>query len=94
VGERGPGLWIRGVPIASATELAVLRGALGADLEASATVRAWLAGEDVAPHSVGVALETQARMLFDEPPEVRGLLLELLGRIVEAFPEEVAPLDL
>lgn len=87
------GLGVRGRTIVTADELASLRSAVGDDLLASATLRAWLAGEELPPHSVAVALETQLRMLFGEPADACVLLAELLDRLAEEFPDEVGPLD-
>lgn len=87
------GLEVRGQTIISAAELASLQSAIGDDLLSSATLRAWLAGEDLPPHSVAVALETQLRMLFGEPAETCDLLVDLLDRLAEAFPADVQPLD-
>lgn len=78
----------------TAAELADLRAAIGEEeLLASSTLRRWLAGEDLLPHSVAVALETQLRMLFGAPPAACALLTEVIDRLAEAFPEEVQPLD-
>lgn len=79
--------------IISAAELSSLQSAIGDELLASATLRAWLAGEELPPHSVAVALETQLRMLFGEPAEACQLLVDILDRLAEAFPAEVQPLD-
>lgn len=84
---------VRGVEVVTALELRKLRDALGRELEASATLRSWLAGDEVPPHSVAVAVETQLRMLFDENPEVGSLLRRIIERLALAFPAEVQPLD-
>lgn len=86
-------LWVRDVPVLDAAELATLRDALGDELEASATLRAWLGGAPVQPHSVAVAVETQLRMLFGESPDAATLLGTVIERLAEAFPDEVQPLD-
>lgn len=96
-GEHHPaagGLRVRGEVMMTASELAELESAVGAEeLLASSTLRRWLSGEDLLPHSVAVALETQLRMLFGAPPEACALLGEVIDRLAEAFPEEVQPLD-
>lgn len=89
----GGGLAVRGQIIIDAAELSSLQAAVGDDLLASATIRAWLAGEELPPHSVAVALETQLRMMFEEPAEACALLSTLLDRLAEAFPAEVQPLE-
>lgn len=86
-------LAVRGVEVISAAELALLADRLGDDLRASSTLRAWLDGGEVAPHSAGVALETQLRMLFGEEPDVAAVLEAAIDRLAEAFPAEVQPLD-
>lgn len=88
------GLGVRGRSIITGAELASLRAAVGGELLASATLRAWLAGEErLTPHSVAVALETQLRMLFGEPAETCALLVTVLDRLAEEFPAEVQPLE-
>ena len=87
-------LQIRGVPIVSASELTQLKEALGDELSDSSTIRAWLAGEPVLPHSAGVSLEMQARMISDESAAERTLLIEIVNRLADLFPDEVLPLDL
>lgn len=87
------GLHIRGELVATVPEIETLRSELGEELTASATLAQWLDGQEIPPHSVGVALETQLRMLFDDAPGARAVLVELLDRLAEAFPEEVQPLD-
>lgn len=78
----------------TAGELADLQAAVGVEeLLASSTLRRWLAGEELLPHSVAVALETQLRMLFGTPPAACALLVEVIDRLADAFPEEVQPLD-
>lgn len=78
----------------TAGELADLQAAVGVEeLLASSTLRRWLAGEELLPHSVAVALETQLRMLFGTPPAACVLLVEVIDRLADAFPEEVQPLD-
>lgn len=87
-------LCVRGQVMLAAGELAELRAALGEEeLSASSTLRRWIAGEDLRPHSVAVAVETQLRMLFGTPPEACALLEEVIDRLAVAFPEEVQPLD-
>lgn len=87
------GLRVRDVPVLDAAELRTLRDELGDELEASATLRAWVDGAPVQPHSVAVAVETQLRMLFGDHPEAAAVLAAVIERLAEAFPDEVQPLD-
>lgn len=87
------GLQVRGVEVVRPVELGRLVHALGPELEASATLRRWLDGDAIPPHSVAVAVETQLRMLFGEPANMCALLAEVIERLAEAFPEEVQALD-
>jgi hypothetical protein len=90
----GTGLRVRGEVMMSGAELADLRAVLGQEeLAASSTLRRWMGGEELLPHSVAVALETQLRMLFGTPPAACALLAAIINRLAEAFPEEVQPLD-
>lgn len=86
-------LTVRGVTVASAEELELLRSRLGDELVVSATLRAWVAGEEVLPHSAAVAVEAQLRMLFGTEPEAATVLEAIIERLASAFPSEVQPLD-
>lgn len=87
------GLRIRGLVVISDEEVAALHRDIGEELLVSSTLRRWFSGEDLTPHSVGVALEAQLRMLFGHPPEACELLMRVIDRLAEAFPADVQPLD-
>lgn len=88
------GLRVRGLVMISEEEVAALQAQIGDELLVSSTLRAWFEGDEtLTPHSVGVALEAQLRMLFGEPAPVCELLVRILDRLAEAFPADVQPLD-
>lgn len=87
------GLTLRGEQIASPEELALLLDTLGDELQASATLREWMAGSDPTPHSAGVALEGAACLMADEGTVEREVLLRMLDVLAELFPDEVLPLN-
>jgi hypothetical protein len=87
------GLLLRGVQVVSPAELATLREGVDAeDLETSATLRLWFSGETVTPHSAQVALEAVLHFLPPGSEEVQELLVEVIDRIAECFPEDAQPL--
>ena len=87
------GLLLRGVEVVSPTELTTLREGIDPeDLETSATLRLWFSGQAVTPHSAQVALEAVLHFLPPGSEEVQELLVELIDRIAECFPEDAQPL--
>ncbi|UTI63953.1 hypothetical protein NBH00_21745 [Paraconexibacter antarcticus] len=84
---------VRGRAVLTASELTLLRELIGEELLASATIRSWLAGDTgLTPHSVGVAVEAQLRMLFGTPTEACAVLEHVIARLAAAFPADVQPL--
>lgn len=84
---------VRGHVVVTASELALLHDQIGAELFESATICSWLTGDTrLTPHSLGVAVEAQLRMLFGAQAEAGAVLERIIERLAAAFPADVQPL--